>query len=252
MWVMLAATTLLSFASVASADELTPDVCASTAERASDLRDSGHLHDAAASFAICARDACPKIVRDDCRRGLQSINEGGPHLVPRLRDSAGRDVLDAELLLDDAPLPARGRTNGVLVDPGAHVLRARRGGVVIAERGVVVAATDGLRAVDLTIDAPAAPPPPVAARPSKLPWIIGGAGLGVLVVGGALGTWTYLDYRSLKDDCGPRCSDARVDPVHTRGVVADVMMGVGLVTLVTAVVLKLTDHGAPRTVGLAW
>src|SRR3954451_23774361 len=76
------------------------EACASTAEHATDLRDAGHLREALGSFAICARAECPRIVREDCRRGLQAINDG-PHLLPRVRDRAGNDVLDVELLLDD-------------------------------------------------------------------------------------------------------------------------------------------------------
>ena len=268
MRVMLSsAASLLSFlffASASTAGEKTPalsaDACASTAEHAADLREGGHLRDAVSSFAVCARDECPKVVREDCRRGLQSINEDGPHLVARLRDTAGRDVLDAELSLDDTPLSPDARSRGVLVDPGTHIVKARRAGAVVSERTVVVAAADHLRTVDLALEsAPTAMAPASVAKRSTVPWVVGGVGLGLLAIGGALGTWTYVDYRDLDHDCRPDCTTSRIDPVQTRGLVADVVMGVGAVTIIAAVVLKLTEgtSSPSRTArlshgGLSW
>lgn len=244
--------------SAAAPTPSTAEECAATAEHAADLRDGGRLRDAAAAFAVCARDACPRIVRDDCRRGLQDLDERGPHLISKLRDADGHDVADADLALDDQPLSVDARTRGLLVDPGTHVLSARRGGAVVARSTVIVTANDGLRTVELTLARPAPArspeaPPPTAA--SKAPWIVGGVGLALVVVGSALGAWTYADYRDLEESCRPDCASSRVDPVHTRGVVADVALGLGVVTLAGALVLRLA--GAPSAppraaAGLSW
>lgn len=260
-WVTATTIALLGLASPpASADEPTAELCASTAEHASDLRDGGKLREAATSFAACARDACPRIVREDCRRALADLQGKGPHLVPRVRDAAGHDVLGLALTLDDAPLPDDVHVSGMLVDPGPHVLRARRDGVVVAETTVLVAAGDGLRTIDLALPAPPAPVTPRAAPPAaRLPLVVGGVGLAVVGIGAALGIATYADYRALRDDCSPGCSAARVDPVRTRGLVADVLVGTGLVTLAVAVVLRLGAARPPSartaatpSTGLTW
>lgn len=225
--------------------KLDAETCASTAERAADERDSGRLRDAARSFAVCARDECPRIVREDCRRGLGAISENGPHLAPRVRDASGADVLDAEVLLDGVPVEAEARARGVLVDPGPHVLTARRAGVLAGRATILVAAGDRLRTVDVTLDAPVEVERPPSHTPS---WVAFGVAGAFLAAGGGLGTWTYLDYRALDRECRPTCSDDRIDPVHTRAIVADVALGVGAAALVTAVVLRVTERrSAPRS-----
>jgi hypothetical protein len=80
----------------------------------------------------------------------------------------------------------------------------------------------------------AAAPVPVAPKPRTLGWIFGG--VGVL----ALGSFGYFGLsgksldNELERECAPRCSSDRVDHVRTQYIVADVSLGVGLVSLALA------------------
>ena len=73
-------------------------------------------------------------------------------------------------------------------------------------------------------------------------YVLGGLSLA------ALGSFTYFGLsgrgmeRALSDECSPRCSDARVDSVRTQYVIADVSLGIAVVSLGIATVLALTHN----------
>ena len=76
-----------------------------------------------------------------------------------------------------------------------------------------------------------------ARRPIKpVVWAFAGVGAGLLVGGGILGLTARSSFRSCEPD---RCDQGRIDSIHTRLVVADVAMGIGVAAGVTAVVFYL-------------
>jgi hypothetical protein len=86
-----------------------------------------------------------------------------------------------------------------------------------------------------------------AARPSKLPYIIGGIGLAVTAAGFTFGGLASTKYSAAKDACPTlkSCSPSAIDDRNTAGTfanVANIGVGVGLATLATGVVLLLTQH----------
>jgi hypothetical protein len=250
-------------AGVARADEV--DQCADEAEQAPLLRDKGRWLEARRLFEMCAADACPRIVRDDCRKALAGLSAQIPKLDVRVHDDHGQDVIDAEVTVDGVRVDADDRARGVEVDPGTHVVRAVRPPLASTEERVVVVEADRARVVDLVLGAPApapslavhvAPAPVATSSPGRdrtAAIVVGSIGLGLVAGFGAVGTWTLVDYQRLHDECAPRCGTSQVDPVRTRGIVADALLGAGLVSLVVAGVLWLSapEHHASK-VGIAW
>jgi tetratricopeptide (TPR) repeat protein len=70
-----------------------------------------------------------------------------------------------------------------------------------------------------------------------LPGVFLGIG-GLVLAGGAItGGLAYKDYDSMKNSCSPNCSDDDVDGAKNQAIVADVLFGVGAVTVAIGVVL---------------
>lgn len=91
----------------------------------------------------------------------------------------------------------------------------------------------------------AAPP----GKPSKVPYIVGGIGLGVTAVGLVFGGLAQGKYTSATDACPTRkgCSQSALDDRDTAQLfanVSNVTVGVGLATVATGVVLLLTRGSA--------
>jgi hypothetical protein len=94
--------------------------------------------------------------------------------------------------------------------------------------------------------------PAATTRPSKLPYVIGGIGLAVTAVGFTFGGLASSRYSAAKDACPTlkNCSPSAIDDRNTAGAfanLANVGVGVGLATVVTGVVLLLTQHSSPSS-----
>jgi hypothetical protein len=259
---LMAASSTLAFATPAHADDA--DRCADQAETAPLLREKGRWLEARSLYERCAADACPRVVRTDCREALADLNRTIPKLSVRVRDDGGRDRIEARVEIDGVRVGPDERARGVEVDPGRHVVRARLDGSEAAQRlepseqVVVVDPADHLRVVEVVLTtpaaaataAPAAMPPARAVAPQRnrtAAVIVGSIGLTLLAGFTALGSSTYADYSHLQGTCGHACNRADVDSLRTRAAIADSLLGAGLVTLVVATLLWLyapERHGA--------
>ncbi len=225
------------------------EVCAQAAEGASDARDAGRFHDALARYQTCAVDACPRIVRDDCRAGLASIRSDAPTLIVRVHEKSGADVAAAAITIDGAVVSTEDAAAGVIVDVGAHVVRVSADGFGKSEQSLVVGKLDRGRAVEVVLT-PVAPPPPVVpleTTKNRTPAIVVGVGgLVALGVFGVLGSISLAGYDKLSGSCPTKCTQSDIDTAHTEGIIADVALGIGVVALVVATVLWFTAPAKPR------
>jgi hypothetical protein len=242
----------MAFAIPAQADDA--DRCADQAETAPVLREKGRWLEARSLYERCAADACPRVVRTDCREALADLNRTIPKLSVRVRDDGGRDRVEVRVEIDGVSVGADERARGVAVDPGRHVVRARLDGsgpaqrLVPSDQIVVVDPADRVRVVEVVLtDAPAAATtiPVAALRPRAVTpqrnrtaaVVAGSIGLTLLAGFTALGGSTYADYSHLQGTCAHACNRADVDSLRTRGAIADSLLGAGLVALVVATVL---------------
>ncbi len=260
----LAALAALAMAATSTGAALADDAneCATRAESAMDARESRPA-EAIALFEQCAKDACPRVVREDCRAALAELREIAPRLSVRIRDDGGADVVDATVTLDGVTLSTEERARGIFVNPGPREIVVTRPNGQRAAKQVVVLASDRARVVDIELPSGlgvAAPPP--EERPAQFTIervrtpaiVVGSVGVASLVAFAVLGGWTYADYRRLDDTCRPDCLASDIDPVRARALAADVTLAVGATSLVVATILWFTapEHRVPRRAALAW
>jgi hypothetical protein len=222
----------------ARADEA--ERCAEQAEQAPVLRDKGQLVGALELLESCAQDACPRVVRDDCRAALVDLRDRIPKLTIHVRDPQGLDVADARVTLDDRPLTTQAYAQGVPLDPRAHVVRVVRPPFRPVEQSVVIAATDRARNVEIVLTSP----PPVvvveATRNRTAAVAVGAFGLAFVATFGVIGTWTLVDFENLQTACRTSCTGSAIDDAHNRGYIADAFLGAGILTLAIATALWFT------------
>jgi hypothetical protein len=176
-------------------------------------------------------------------------------------------VPSLEVRRDDVRIEASGLGTSLPVDPGRHVITASAPGYKTASVEVTIG---GARdAQTATIPALAAGVSDQGAgadhaSPSPLPWIVGGAGVAALAVGGVFGALALTTYSDAKNACMTRtnCSSDALSKRSRADLfanVANVGVGVGVVGVGAAAVLLLTrkkpaasgDSGpAPRAIAI--
>jgi hypothetical protein len=242
------------FVSGARADDV--DRCLSSYEEAQRSRQEGKLRKAREQLAVCAVPTCPAVASRDCIKWLREVDEAIPSIVPAVVDAAGKDVVDARVLVDGQVVASHLSGSPLPLDPGAHRIRIEREGSAAIEETFVLRVGEKNRRVDLRLPAGSSPTiarsrprPSAASAPeaassdgtSAAPLILGGVG----VV--ALGAFAYLGLsaRSELDDldarCGGHCSSHDVDPVRRKALFADVALGVSVLSFAGAAYFALRE-----------
>jgi hypothetical protein len=218
--------------------------CIAASEQGQQLRDSGQYSAARDAFTRCARDACPALVRRDCTRWLSDVTQLWPSVVFGAKDPSGNDLTDVNVRSDGAPMASTLDGRPVPIDPGDHLFRFEAKGFPAVERHVLVRAGEKSRLVVAQFGegpAPASPPHGLGTGPARtegapIPsgvWVFGG----LAVV--AFGTEAYFGITGLSDrsslesqPCAKTatCSSDAVTSIRTKFTVADIALGVGLVS----------------------
>jgi hypothetical protein len=265
----------LLFPTVAAAADPTSLACIRAAEDGQAARDRGALLHARELFARCAARECPDVLRRDCTGWLEEAHKQTPSVVVQARDAHGRDVLHAKAIVDLVPRQSQLDGTAIELDPGPHVVRVEAAGSEPVETRVVLAAGEKNRSILVAVaseqtaspshEAPEAGPndgpnteaalqPPSRQIPRKhgLPfaaYLFGGVGVAALGVFGYFGIRGMLDADHLRETCVPGCQTADVNAVRSKLVVADVALGVGLVSLAAATWLTVRALTAPGHAG---
>jgi len=227
------------------------DRCIAASELGQKQRDQGALIAARGSFRTCAADDCPALIRKDCGRWLENVEQGLPTVVLGARDENGADVLDAQISVDGVPFaePESGRASAL--NPGRRVIRFERPPAAPVEQTVLLRMGDHNRPILATFAPPPPAEKPLPAKPapprlSPVVYVLGGVGvvgLGSFVYFGATG----LDEKArLRSTCAPSCTDDQVAPVRSRYIAADVSLGVSIVALAVAGYLVFHPSSAPN------
>jgi hypothetical protein len=272
--VALAASVAPSLAPATSeAADKTSLACIRAAEEGQAARDGGQLLRARDLFAVCAARECPAMLRRDCTGWLEDARRQTPSIVVVARDTAGRDVVDAQVTVDGVVRQPQLDGSTIELDPGQHLVRVSLGesahaqmpGAEPQEARILLAPSEKNRTINVTFFRPPAPPavaplptpplkpPPPAPPPQRtegrgLPagsYLLGGLGLAALGVFGTFGVLGLTDANHLRATCVPACQSSDVDAVRTKLQVADVALGVGVVSLGLATWIGLHALGAP-------
>lgn len=220
-------------------------------------RDEHHLLAARDAYRACvAETECPEMVRSECDSAVTDLKTAVPTLLVAVVDEQHHDLAGATLTLDGQPVALDG--SAVEVDPGPHELSANRG-ALSTKLQIIAIESDLNRRVEIVLQAPhtdagrtgtfqngAAASP----RRSKVPaYVLGG----VAVLGAASFSYFALsghaDMGPL-DRCKPYCTTDAVRTVRTKYLLADISLGVSLISLGGAGYWLLSaPKEAPKTGG---
>lgn len=244
--------------------------CAGAYERAQEHRGSGELSLARAELAICQQADCPAFIRSDCAGWSKEVEAAQPSVVFSAKRGA-QTLTDVRVFSGNRILAEQLQGQHVEIDPGNYDFRFETPGsepivqhaaIVAGEKGRTVevefpsADAESARAISVSPAlAPSSHPhrdlnaPAPASGAGPLPWTlvaIGAAGIGA---GVGLSIWGRKEELHLREECSPNCSDASVQPVRTKYLLADVSFGVGIASLATAVYLFVRGHDSAPTAG---
>ncbi len=220
------------------------------------LENTGKLVDALVEFqraqSDAANDPTQANVAANAGKHVADLKERIPRLIVKLPDG----VEGATLTIDGAPVASSLVGSAIPLDPGAHKVSVQAPkrttftkDVELVERGKVLTLEAVLPAAPETGgDEPPPPkdPPPDPGTSSgvgPLPWIFGGLGVAALAGGGAMFLLRQGTIKDLEDMCGPTrtsCPESArstFDKGRTYTTYGNILLGVGAVSLATAVVL---------------
>lgn len=242
------APTLLAPRTAYAADK---QACIAGYEATQKLKKDGKLSEARKQALICAQDGCPSALRDECAGWAVELEKSMPSIVIVVTDADGKDVTDATIYLDGVKVTIDGKA--FPVDPGTHKVRVEREGVATLEQDVV--AHEGAKGKVVTLkfakgDKKADPvkpdpdptPPKVEDHPTPVAtWVLLGVGVAGLAGFGVFALSGSSKKQALDDsNCKPACAQADVDAAKRSFLLADVSLGVGLVSIGVAIALYAT------------
>jgi hypothetical protein len=221
-----------------SAPRATPErsaadnACFDQHELGQELRQGGKLLESGAAFLACAARDCPAAVQRDCERWSTEVAAEVPRVGFRVTFER-KPRTDASVSIDGSPQPdALGEP--IALDPGVHHYRVSLPAANPFEGELELRAGEPARQIVLALHAPAPEPP---RRVPTLSWVLGGVGIA--------GTASFIGFglssRSLEHElegsCSPLCSDAQIDRVRQRSLIANISLGIGLTSLASAAAL---------------
>jgi hypothetical protein len=241
-------------------------VCIQASEQGQQLRDSGKYTQAQAAFTQCARDACPAIIHRDCTRWLWDLTQLWPSVVFGAKDPSGNDKTDVTVSSDGTPIASTLDGKPVQIDPGEHVFRFEAQGFPPVERTVLVRAGEKSRQVVAQLGdahgagagAKGAAPAATTAGKSDAPiptsvWVFGGLSLVAFGTEAFFGITGLSDRSSLESQpCAKTatCNPDDVTSIRTKFTVADIALGVGIVSAgLTAYLYFTRGTAAPSEPG---
>jgi len=227
--------------------------CINASEAAQKLRDDHKLIRAREQFLMCAKEACPGAIKADCADQVEKLRTKIPSIVVRAKDSKGSDLIEATVSIDGTLAAQKIDGMPIALDPGVHALKLETSGAAPVEKQIVVVESEQNRVLDISVGVAGPttaqttePPPETTTKKRGFP-IAATVVAGVAVVGFGLwatfGIMTISDFNSAKKSCGPPdnpgCPPSTIDSIHTKGIVADVSMTVGIAAAIGATVLYI-------------
>jgi hypothetical protein len=149
-------------ATSASAD-VTKAQCVDANTSAQTSRRAGKLALAREQLRLCGDPHCPRIVRDDCTRRLEEVDNAQPSIVFDVKDAAGGDIGDVEVTVDGQVVTHKLDGTAVAVDPGSHTFGFRVDEEPPTQQILVVKEGEKSRRLTVTLGHPLGvedPPPP--------------------------------------------------------------------------------------------
>jgi hypothetical protein len=204
---------------------------------------------------------------DEQTNGAKPEEVGGATVSFAVRNENGEDLHHARVTMDGQLLSDALQGWAVNIPPGEHVFEFAAAGYVSQDHPVTIHAgmvaelvTVALRPVELAdVTAPVVMERPrysdrvftgdSSSQTKSDPWMVtyvaGGTAILALGIGTALGVSAANRISSLRATCAPNCSSDQVSSISSEMTVADISIGVGIVSGAVAVVWALTHPREP-------
>lgn len=241
---------MLGLAALAQAAQAA-DACTADYEQAQERRLEGDLLAARERLLRCAAPGCAAFIRRDCAGWLGEVEAALPTVVVLARDADGRDLTAVRVSSDGALLAAELDARPLTLNPGKHRLTFEAAGLSAAPVDVFLAQGQKNRVVEVVLSASGAP----AVTPSPAGFPTAAAVAGGLAAAGllAFGSFAIVGQRAESADrrlpCAQTrtCSDAQLADARRDYLLADVALGVGVVTAAAAAYLwfRHANRAAP-------
>jgi anti-sigma factor RsiW len=206
--------------------------CFDQHESGQELRQGGKLLESRSAFLACAASECPGAVQRDCERWSSEVEAQLPSVVFRVSlDGSART--DASLSIDGTPQP----NALVVLDPGLHRYRVALPAASPQEGEFELQAGQPLQQVALELHALEP-----RGRVPTWSWVLGGVGLASSATFIGFGLSSRSLEHKLETSCAPLCSDHQIDRVRQRSLIANVALGVGLTSLLSAGALYILSR----------
>jgi hypothetical protein len=200
-------------------------------------RNAGRLQSARTDFLSCSSSECPGEIQSDCASFLAEVEGFMASVVFAAVDADANDATDVKVTVDGEPLLEKLTGLATTLDPGSHVIGYTWSDGFVQKQTIVVAQGEKNRRFELRREPKkvAAPPPREPAKnPSKKPpiaaFVLGGIGVAALGSFAAFAI-TGKSAESAMDGCKPYCAQAQADKMRLRYLLADISLGVGVVSL---------------------
>lgn len=248
--VCLALAALLPTRALGQADGPTKERCVSAYVDGQRLRKDGALLTARQELILCASEACPQTLRQQCGPWLDELERSIPSVVFAARDAGGQDTTQVRVARDGEPWLEQLPTQVVDMDPGQVTLLFTAADGLTLERTLVVREGEQNRVVEVDFSqaaatasadlgsgagqgaAPAGEERSLASRLLSVPVLIA-AGVSVAGLGSfaGFGLSGKLRETELAESCAPACEQSDVDDVRTRFLIADISLGAALLSV---------------------
>lgn len=220
-------------------------------------RNAGRLQSAKADFISCSTSECPGAIRSECAAFLAEVEGFMASVVFAAIDAEGNDATDVQVAVDQKIVLDKLTGLAITLDPGSHDIVYTWPDGFEQKQTVVVAQGEKNRRVELRREpkkaplSPSRPPPPVVPAKSSptMAYVLGG--VGVAALGGfAAFAIAGKSAQSAMDGCKPNCTQGKVDKMRRRYLLADISLGVGVLSLGAGGYLYFSATPAPS--GSAW
>ena len=229
-------------------------------------------------LARCIDPSCPGMVRDDCTRRLNELENAQPTIVFDAKDASGRDVAAVRVTLDGKLLAETLIGAALPVDPGEHTFTFTVPGSAPFTETLVIKEGAKERHEAIVLGGPPAPvalPPPASSSGEEPPaagthggglgtqralgLVAGGVGVAGVVVGSVFGIMTISQKNQQVAHCaaGTTCSPADYAQASSErssafsdGTVSTIAFIAGGALVAGGLALFFTAHSAPQATGL--
>lgn len=223
-----------------------PAECIAAHTTAQELADSGKLLAARKMFESCSASDCPKLIQKDCKVLGRAVEQSIPTLNLTAVDHNGQALTDFRIELDGVA-QSPDSSHQLALDPGEHRVKLVVSGRKAAEATIPVRSKQKNQSAVIQLAAPDAG----SSKARTAGYVLAGIGAVGLVSFVGFGWSGYLDQRKLDPNSAriDDCTDLTLaDRMRRKYVIADVSLGIGLVSLGAATYLLLATRD---TVGRA-